>query len=171
MDSGWAVVLGAGIALLGTAFVPWLKDAFDRRVRLNDEHNRALTEAIREVIECAIEWTLLPKHNSVPMRRTIGAREYRAVAWLELLLNKRERPILNLILDAMSDIRTIHTDPISAEISIAALMTQLGDWHRGMTTASEAHDRFENARIRMISDEADGFTPPPPDLETQIQRP
>jgi len=46
MDEGWAVVLGAVIALTGSALVPWVRDALNARAT----HRRELQERIRAAV-------------------------------------------------------------------------------------------------------------------------
>lgn len=47
MDSGWAVVLGAVIALTGSAIVPWIREALsDRRRRAADARERLVVAIV-----------------------------------------------------------------------------------------------------------------------------
>ena len=50
MDEGWAVILGATIALAGSSLIPWLRESLSARTTARAESSRQLTEALIELL-------------------------------------------------------------------------------------------------------------------------
>lgn len=53
MDSGWAVVIGAAIALIASVATPWLKDSLDRKHRDAVLRKAALAGALQRISKAA----------------------------------------------------------------------------------------------------------------------
>ena len=165
MTSGWAVVLGAAIALigsvLGTVIGPWIRDRADRRLRLGDEsaarlqrmedERRArllvlLTELEARLLRYGVLATVDPatiedaKLRLSHLRKTNGARikVYKVQGEVGLLLRPDEAPLERMATGAHVVAR--QTRRVDA---IATANTLLGRWYRGELDAATAQATFQ----------------------------
>lgn len=132
MDNGWAVVIGATIALIGSAVVPWIREQLTARERLRRERRTALADAIRDLI--AVSGACLEEG----MNALKFAAEVEPVrARLSLLLDSSESEIDEF---TMSAIRAMmrHEDDRIAAIGFVHLSRSLPRWLRGELSPKEA---------------------------------
>ena len=137
MDSGWAVVLGAAIALVGSAIVPWARDAVtDRRTRELDRQ-KALANASEEVVRLAA-WRFEPIANLNWQHET--SKRGLALTRLGLLLNRGEVEIQELVERAFTSLAG-EDGQFRAGVYLR-MASRLREWHRGEISARDAWDTF-----------------------------
>lgn len=140
MDSGWAVILGALIALTGSALIPWLRESRTKAREREDQARDRKHDAIVELLA----------HNSalgLAYRLSDGSR-------IQVALEDRERASARLLLETQPEDRkpigTLLTIsiPISADDNAVwgartnALQAVLIQWATGSMSAQDAVSHF-----------------------------
>jgi hypothetical protein len=134
MDSGWAVVLGAAIALVGSAIVPWIREAVTERARSTAASRHELADAIHGVIE---QGAALFAYDDPAIRL---ANSELAVARFTMLITVEKKDIATLVQVAINEIQMPHGSHRAA--AYVALSAILPDWFRGELSAPEALARY-----------------------------
>lgn len=131
MDSGWAIVVGACIALVGSIGAPWLREwashrADEKRARQDD-----LRGYIVELIERLTD-VLIAIRNGKPTGFAKAAAATTGTK-IALLLTRHETAIERMIATTINQLSK--EDPGKY---ISALQSQLHRWYRGEVTADDA---------------------------------
>ena len=145
MDSGWAVVLGAAIALIGSAVIPWIREAATRKQISAHETQSAVSRATLAVIR---EGARFHAGNS-----QIGRREF-VIARFRMLVPAEDRDISKLVELAFTSISDPDRDIRGT--AYVAMADMLPAWFRHEQKASqllsdfqrEMKDAAELSRIR-----------------------
>lgn len=141
MDSGWAVVLGAVIALAGSSVIPWIRESIAAvRLRAADartRRNTALIALLTANAACANANAFQDKH------RVLDAME------------ARSRAVTALLLEVPSAERSEPRDPaglcnaggedrqrFSPRAGVLALQLTLTAWADGTDPATSLTDRY-----------------------------
>lgn len=100
LDSGWALIIGAAIALIGSVAAPWLKDAAERkhiRAReLREEQRQALIAFQGSVVALLRVRILRP--TGIDLGEALGDL-HRDVARMQLCLPEKDAPIGSIVDD------------------------------------------------------------------------
>jgi len=145
MDSGWAVILGAVIALIGSSVVPWVRDALgDRRVQARAATGRR-HDAVVSLLEAnsSLGFAFAIQDND----RTLAAVKARSRAAVQLLLElpPRERAILSNVIDNTAPIPLAATDGIPPAIKIRVLQAVLLEWAREEISTDDLPVQYRQA--------------------------
>lgn len=138
MDSGWAVVIGAVVAFVGTVVGPVILDSRTRRSERENARRTEIAALIPELIE--LLW-MLPKEAA---HRGEAGKLMR----LSVLLNADEAPIARIFVGAATPPNRTHSP------SQGALSEVIPDWFRGAITPRQAAERFAAVAIPPVTLEA-----------------
>jgi hypothetical protein len=158
MDSGWAIVIGAAIALLGSVFAPWLKDTIDRRNR-QLESNRSAVAASLQLIATATPAAALARlemlrndldgerqattHAAARLQITKLYEAQNSVFELGLLLTTKDAPIETM---ARMVVNAAQRDDFAVELH--CFIRFAASWYRGDLSAEAALTLFRNDVVR-----------------------
>lgn len=144
MDSGWAVVLGATIALVGSAIVPWIREATGRRTSQNSARRNSLQKLIPRILE------LITQHiENVHMKmwaQNLAAKETRAMVQLSLLLRPDEWKVAAILMQA-----SMHADKDDAARFLGAATAAMSAWFSGAQTLNAAARGFEDSTESILT--------------------
>lgn len=145
MDQGWAVVVGAVIALVGAIGAPWLRDAVTRRRSMERERQELLRDAIAEHLDAVI--LAHGRSASASERTDLILRAHVAGVKLALLLNSKEVIIEQIGEEAIALAPAIDTGEdvrIKGLVLVTAYqMTVLG-WVRGEIPTSHVRGAYNS---------------------------
>jgi hypothetical protein len=156
MDSGWALVIGAGIALFGSAIVPWVKETIQAERREEAERRAALASAIAAVAD----------HLSAVGKRVVRSKGWAneridaiaALLKLGLLLKPDE-----VAIERMSDAALTAVSQGKGR-SVGLYLQLVGQWYRGEIKPDEAFGLYELGMEQADAKRADTpVTTPPAD--------
>lgn len=107
MDEKWSVVLGAVIALTGSALIPWLREGLASRAKARDARVVSRRAAAADLLAANAALGFADAFQS--KAEFIAAVERRALAASQLLIaaSKDERDQLALLLDRSTPVRTL----------------------------------------------------------------
>ena len=149
MDSGWAVVLGAVIALVGSAVLPWAREWFTDGRAERRRVEQAKAAAIKDVVHALTKLaTVLPSSDGETREQLEGAAQD-AMTSLELLLALREQPVAAMLEAAFSD--ACSSDMRLRPIAKAAVPPLLGAWFRGGFSPLEVEASYQRNRAEAVS--------------------
>jgi hypothetical protein len=135
MDSGWAVVIGAVIALVASIVTPWIKDGLERKHREHSESRAAVASALRLVANAGASYSTVMrgdgKHDEGVRRAAISALSV-SVMELGLLLASKDAPIERM---AREMIRAIQANSAG---SLGVFTIAAAEWYRGELSADAA---------------------------------
>lgn len=150
MDSSWAVVIGAGIALVGSVLAPWIKDALDRSHRTRESNRAAVSASLLRIAasapECAVARIRLLRASDPSDRfglslllteKTLQAD--RAVFELGLLLTKKDGPM-----ETMARLVVNAAEGDHPTIELVRFTQASARWYRGELGAKEALNDFQS---------------------------
>lgn len=138
LDSGWALIFGAVIALAGSVFAPWIRDASQRRhvqeEQLRDEQRKALLAYQDSAL-------VLLRMRSVPDadydRGAVLSDLHRDDARLQLCLPKKDAAIGDIVSDL-----TVRVSAKDAQddrwYALGGYRAVTSHWFRHQITADEA---------------------------------
>lgn len=156
MNSAWAVVLGAAIALVGSSVIPWVRDAIDRR---GAERTAAETVVRDATIALLAANSKLGFANGFEERAAlVEATSDRATAAASLLLAapSADRDALALLLETSVPLtRGQTTRRRSPRLQMYALQVTLTAWVKGELPADQLLSHFDerlNDDLSQISD-------------------
>ncbi|MFJ4174016.1 hypothetical protein [Microbacterium sp. NPDC089696] len=140
------------IALIGSALVPWLREAFTERRAERRRIDRAKEQAIKDIVHALTKLagsyaTLEPDER---LRQEEAVQD--ALTSLELILTLKEQPIASLLEQAFRDAAT--QDPSLRAVSKGATPPVLGAWFRGGVTPEEALAMYDRHRAKSLEDDA-----------------
>lgn len=138
MNSGWAVVLGAVIALMGSAIIPWIRDSRTAARRRREDAETRRNTAIVDLI--AANSALAFANVFQDKERVTGAYEERsrAAAALVLEAGSADREDLAVLLDAAAPIRTDkRAAEVTPRVGMLAFQLTLTAWGTGDLAAAE----------------------------------
>lgn len=138
MDPGLAVILGATIGILGSAVVPWIRDALGQRDALKREERRALADAIRDLIQACARMV----NKKVDRDAWVDIEE--ATARFALVAPPTDSAIVEFVAVATNRIQGRKLDGQDAYI---VLTYELPRWYRGETTGEQARKRLDKALV------------------------
>lgn len=149
MDNGWAVVLGAAIALIGSALIPWVREAMQASRTEKARVDRAIETGIREVVH-----SLMTIANSRPMSITeIGKLEIEAqdtVTSFELLLRADDHPLTSTLDLAFTDAAS--KDERLRILAKAAMPIYLTGWRNGVYSPREVKEKYSQRRTEALGE-------------------
>ncbi len=138
MDSGWAVVLGAVIALIGSSVVPWVRESLAERsqaTRARDERRRT---AMVEVIETTSAGVAALMMDDDPA--FVSAYSARSAAMTRLMLECDEADRRHLWdVNTRAAGKSRRNAPEAARAFHLVMM----DWYAGIVPAEELLARFD----------------------------
>lgn len=142
MDSGWAVILGAVIALIGSSVVPWIRDASEGRRAQARATTARRHDAVVSLLEAnsALGFAFAVADND----RTLTAVQARSRAAVQLLLElpPRERAILSNVIDNTAPLPLAATDGVLPAIKIRVLQAVLLEWAREEISANDLPKKY-----------------------------
>jgi hypothetical protein len=145
MDSGWAVVIGAVVAFVGTILGPFLLDARKRRAEAYLARRAELSELIPRMFRLYEQPLVLA---TIPEETSTLAR-------LNLLLDKDDWPIVSIL-------TLIGTPPFRTPSHQGAALDMVSAWFRGSISSAEASLRFQRRFNLTISGAPFDVTEEPP---------
>jgi hypothetical protein len=136
VDNGWAVVIGASIALIGSAVVPWVRESLQARGTAARKRESDIASALTK-----LGTTLGAASAAMVMQNEKGAYNI-AMAWavcleLELLLKPTEKDIATLGREAVRAVLAHDGRP-----SLAAYSEAAAAWHRDRMAPAAALELF-----------------------------
>jgi hypothetical protein len=135
MDSGWAIVIGAGIALFGSAIVPWVKETIQTERREEAERRVAQGSAIAALADEIAALTDRVVNEKLAVRQK--SRAFIAAHKVGLLLRPADAPIERM---AETAIDAIGGSKMS---SLGPYLRLMSAWHRGEITAAAAQREYQ----------------------------
>ncbi|WP_022886394.1 hypothetical protein [Glaciibacter superstes] len=149
MDSGWSVIIGAAIALIGAFLGAWAQSLFTARAQSAQARRQLRTEAIREVTISLVELEAAIREGE-PRLEAASNRMNGAVIALGLSLKRGERGALTFVQNAFEHLMSRNC-PEPAHVLDIVSLTLLG-WNRGGLKLKDfAHqdlDDFKPPRMR-----------------------
>jgi len=152
MDSGWAAVIGAGIALLGSVFAPWLKDSLERRHLQHEGNRSAISKSLLRITAAApaVALARLEAAHSDGAAQAEGVKAMvnfalkqsessEAVFELGLLLSARDTPLETMARSVLT--AAASKDDFSVEV--ICFTQAAARWYRTELSAKEALSTFE----------------------------
>ncbi len=135
MDSGWALVIGAGIALIGSAVVPWIRESLQSRRREEGERRAELAIAI----------TAVANHLSAVGKRVVRKKPWTnqridavaSVLKLGLLLKPQE-----VAIERMTDAALLAVTK-GKNRSVGLYLQLMGKWYRGEIKPGAALEMYQ----------------------------
>ncbi|MFB7844037.1 hypothetical protein [Microbacterium sp. NPDC056052] len=143
MDSGLAVILGAVIALVSSAVIPWIRDALTEKRAERARRNRAIDKSIRDLTHA-----LVARSYARPLTRMdqaaldIDARDL--LTRFDLLLDGRHEPLSVAIDQAFQDAASDDTELRILARAITPL--RLTGWRSGIYTSPDVYKRYMDQR-------------------------
>ncbi|GAB6859090.1 hypothetical protein [Microbacterium xylanilyticum] len=98
MDSGWAVVLGAVIALAGSAIIPWIREGTEAQRARAEAQKEGLQSAIVELLSVNAEMAVAVVANDDAELRSTYSKRQRATARLLFQVRSLERQAISDLL-------------------------------------------------------------------------
>ncbi|QYF74140.1 hypothetical protein [Cryobacterium sp. PAMC25264] len=157
MDSSWAVVIGAGIALLGSVFAPWLKDSLERRHLQREGNRSAVSRSLLRITAAAPDVALArlqaansnttPKTEAVKSIVNLALKQSeasQAVFELGLLLSARDAPLETMARSVIN--AAAGKDDFSVEV--ICFTQTAARWYRMELSAKDALSSFKSDVIR-----------------------
>ncbi|KZE90629.1 hypothetical protein [Microbacterium sp. TNHR37B] len=136
MDQGWAVVLGAVVALTGSSLIPWARESFRDRAERKRQREVRLREAVVDVLAAnAAQGSALTFDNDADLHVAFEARA-RAVARLLIEADSAERRGLSAALNAAAPGRSDTGE------RIRALQLVLTAWAGGDMSAESLESEY-----------------------------
>lgn len=149
MDSGWAVVLGAVIALVSSAVLPWIRESFAARREERARVARGIEKGIIEVVEALMTISYArPLTTPEVAKADIKARG--TVTAFELLLDVRSQSIATMLDQAFSDAAS--KDERLRTVARAAVPIILTGWRSGVYSGPEAFEQYASRRRDILRD-------------------
>ncbi|PPF32674.1 hypothetical protein [Pseudoclavibacter sp. AY1H1] len=136
----YGVLVGAGVTLIGTVLVPWLRDHLDRRRRQQDQERLER----RDWLMTALAELLNMRQAKATRDGSVGAAQARygaAFNQLTIRLTPDEQPVLD-ILNAMLAIVQEPTAQTPSIVGNAMLVLTL--WERGDIKTSQVLNEVES---------------------------
>lgn len=143
MDGGWAVVLGAVIALTGSALIPWVREAISARRAEKARVDRALERSIREVVH-VLATISHSRPLSMPEIGKLDVEARDAVTAFDLLLDGRSQPVSVALDLAFSDAAS--KDERLRQVARSTIPLLLTGWKAGMYSGPDVYKRYVTAR-------------------------
>lgn len=145
MNSGWAVIAGAAIALIGSVATPWIREALEAKRRRTEiiredarTRKRELGVAIHDFMEALVEQ--FASHNVTGADQVaLSKRSLMTSLDLGLLLESPDMPIATVVASAAG---TVATGNDAALKAVNSLTSVLSAWRRGQISAWEALDSY-----------------------------
>lgn len=143
MDSGWAVVLGAVIALAGSAVIPWIRESRAERRRAKQLSADRLRDAIVELLAINAGMAMAVISTNTADLRTTYAERQRAATRLLLEVPAEERQYISSLLaetipspdrDGVARPSTLHMTHALQEVLVL--------WASGHLPASETEAKL-----------------------------
>ena len=145
MDQGWAVVLGAVIALTGSALVPWIREAATARgVQNRARHDRVRAAVINLLAANAAQAASLATDDDAAFITAVEDRA-RAAAALLIELPTEDREGLAPVIQEGSAAKV---DP---RVKLAALQHVLTAWAAEDITSADAEHAYRTELARLKS--------------------
>ena len=138
MDSGWAVVIGAAIALIGSSVVPWVRENVRERTQAARTRRAEIADALTRV-GGALGETARAVILKTPESMSTVASAWATLLELELLLDKSEGDIATIGREALQLV--FSGDSRGAP---AAYARAVAAWHRDGVTPAEALELFKS---------------------------
>ena len=145
MNSAWAVIVGAAIALVGSVATPWIREAVEgnrRRAEIVREDARVrkqeLGVAIHNFMEALVEQFAGHEREGVD-QVALSKRSLMTSLDLGLLLESPDMPIATVVASAAG---TVATGNDAALKAVNSLTSVLSAWRRGQISAWEALDSY-----------------------------
>jgi hypothetical protein len=145
MDSAWAVIVGAAIALLGSVVTPWIREAVEgkrRRAEIVREDERVrkheLGVAIHNFMEALVDEFAGREINSLD-QVALSKRSLMTTLDLGLLLESPDMPIATVAASAAGMVAMGNDVSLTA---VNSLTSVLSAWRRGQISAWEALDAY-----------------------------
>jgi hypothetical protein len=142
MSDGWAIVIGAAIALVGSIGAPWAKEAADRKGRVREAQRLALREVIEDLVDAIAEGMLartdLERGAAVRKATVLSTR-------FSLLLDGKDGGLESIVVHTIVGITTSKAANLTSAMQIA-----LHRWFRGDDTADEAVRRWVDLTSKSI---------------------
>ena len=135
MDSGWAVVVGASIALVGSAVVPWVRESLTARSVATRKRQRDIAAALVKL------GNAIGKMQSAILMKNASQVNDISTAWavlleLELLLKTSEKDIAILGSECLSR-------ALKGEAILPLYVDVVSSWQRDGVSPAEALARFK----------------------------
>ncbi|CAI7654444.1 unnamed protein product [Penicillium discolor] len=145
MDSGWAVVLGAVIALAGSSVIPWIREALASARLRKERSQERLNDAIVELLAInAGMATAVVTANGNKLAEAYSERQ-RAAARLLLEVPAPERQDIGDVLDHALPSPKPDGDPQALVLHTThALQMTLVEWVSGELRAADARKRLKD---------------------------
>ncbi|WP_146008228.1 hypothetical protein [Microbacterium sp. UMB0228] len=145
MDSGWAVVLGAVIALAGSSVIPWIREALASARLRKERSQERLNDAIVELLAInAGMATAVVTANGNKLAEVYSERQ-RAAARLLLEVPAPERQDIGDVLDHALPSPKPDGDPQALVLHTThALQMTLVEWVSGELRAADARKRLKD---------------------------
>jgi ABC-type transport system involved in cytochrome bd biosynthesis fused ATPase/permease subunit len=142
MDSGWAVVLGAVITLVGVVMTPWAREAAEGRARRNEAQRDAFRAHFPDFVRATSALALGGFES--PEFDAAGVEASTKLSELALLLRREDRPIeIILVLT-----RALSWTPKGRQV-ISTMQRTVHAWFRGSISAKHALRDFQDAVARI----------------------
>lgn len=142
MDQGWAVVLGAIIALTGSALVPWIRDSVTAKGVRDREREERVRGAVVDLLSAnAAQAASLTTGEDGPFVAAVADRA-RAAAALLIELSAEDREGLTPAIQSGS------ASGDDARYQIAALQSVLTAWAAGDLSSGDAELGYRAAFAR-----------------------
>lgn len=169
MDSGWAVIVGASIALVGSVLAPWIRDATERRHLSEQATRQSIAESLRRISiampELAraseeLRWiegegehdASSPVFISIIRRLGAASTEMEQAAFeLGLLLDNSDREIEILTRKTAHAIREPAYGPAMGAYSVG-----VSRWYRREISASSALKQYDSTMMQLGRDPLTG---------------
>jgi hypothetical protein len=134
MNSAWAIVIGAAIALVGSIGAPWVKEAVERRSRRTESRREQLQVAIEEFVD-HIGTIIGDRAAGVATSRSLALSTATRIA---LLLDEKDA-----VVDQMLPAVVIAaTQGLHESAALGAFQASIHPWYRGDLSAQAALDMF-----------------------------
>lgn len=144
MDSGWAVVLGAVIALSGSALFPWWREARAARSRRIETAQQRRADAIVELLARNSGVAMSGALKDAPRVQSAYEARQRAMIRLILEVTEDERPHMSRLLKHSVPIVTNKERETTPGQMASALQDVILSWAAGDLPASEMPGKYSS---------------------------
>ncbi|WP_137750131.1 hypothetical protein [Microbacterium sp. SGAir0570] len=138
MDSGWAVVLGAVIALIGSSVVPWIRESLAERSRAKRAQEERRRTAMIDVIETTSAGAAALIMDDDPAFLAAYSARTAAVTRLMLECDEADRRHLWKV-----NTRAAGKSRRNAPEAARAFHLVMVDWYAGTVPADKLLERFD----------------------------
>lgn len=141
LDSGWALVIGAVIALIGSVAAPWIRDVVERHHQTRLDYREQTRDTLIDY-QAALVSLIRAVMGGADMLDAMQSMHLSA-ARLELALRKEDRYIAQMAIEVAGHWGGAAPDPSTGSRMQALFIEMSSAWYRGELPAKAAQMLFE----------------------------